>query len=525
LKANGATRFDPPPNELGGEPERARREADDRGGQASVQQRVGFKPALELLPYQQRWLGDSSPLKIVVKARQIGFSFAATLRAVFECLRRKTTWIFLSKGERQSRLLMEKVQEHIQSCGIIARTSESSFFEGTMTKQLEARFPNGSVIYGLPANPDTARGYTGNVTLDEFAFHQDAAKVFSALYPTITRGYQLEVVSTPNGQQGKFFEIAKQAGLVGAIRESPLPARNDKSVRSGGGLPSEASRPSYAQGATEGRARGGGWSGHRVDIFEAAREGLKVDIEALRAGCDDEETWLQEFCCQFVSQASDWIPAELFQQCVSSEASITLPTPYSPPQSGRGAEGGVGFYAGWDIARKHDLSVIWVCELVGDVTWTRAVIELRNTPTPNQVREARGLLPLLRRMNIDQSGMGLAIFEQLAREFPGKVEGVGFTQPTKEAMAVLAKRRMEETKVRIPDSDQVRASFRSVKKTMNALGQARFDSEHDSKYGHADHWWAFCLAETAAERPTSSFAQGARLVGQPIAAGLGAREL
>jgi len=493
-KANGATRFEPPPNELGGDPERARRDADDRGGQASVQQRVGFKPALELLPYQQRWLGDSSPLKIVVKARQIGFSFAATLRAVFECLRRKTTWIFLSKGERQSRLLMEKVQEHIQSCGIIARTSESSFFEGTMTKQLEARFPNGSVIYGLPANPDTARGYTGNVTLDEFAFHQDAAKVFSALYPTITRGYQLEVVSTPNGQQGKFFELAKAAGLADTTPMSP-PQRG-------------------------GEARSAGWSGHRVDIFEAAREGLKVDVEALRAGCDDEETWLQEFCCQFVSQASDWIPAELFQQCVSSEASITLPTPYSPPQSGRGAEGGVGFYAGWDIARKHDLSVIWVCELVGDVTWTRAVIELRNTPTPDQVREARALLPLLRRMNIDQSGMGLAIFEQLAREFPGKVEGVGFTQPTKEAMAVLAKRRMEETKVRIPDSDQVRASFRSVKKTMNALGQARFDSEHDSKYGHADHWWAFCLAETAAERPTSSFAQGARLVGQPIAADL-----
>src|SRR2546428_10711956 len=245
LKANGATRFDPAPNELGGEPERARRDADDRDRQASVQERVGFKPALELLPYQQRWLGDSSPLKIVVKARQIRLSFAATLRAVFECLRRKTTWIFLSKGERQSRLLMEKVQEHIQSCGIIARTSESSFFEGTMTKQLEARFPNGSVIYGLPANPDTARGYTGNVTLDEFGFHQDAAKVYSALYPTITRGFSIEVISTPNGQQGKFFELAKQAGFVGYHPLVP-PQRG-------------------------GEARSAGWSGHKVDIYEAVR--------------------------------------------------------------------------------------------------------------------------------------------------------------------------------------------------------------------------------------------------------------
>ncbi len=173
-----------------------------------------LRGAVRLLPYQRRWVEDNSQLKIVVKARQIGYSFAATLRAVLECVRRKTTWIFLSKGERQSRLLMEKVQEHIQSCGIVAQASESAFFEGTLIKQLETRFANGSVIYGLPANPDTARGYSGNVTLDEFAFHADAEKIYAALFPSITRGFGLEVISTPNGEQGKFYELAKAAGLV-----------------------------------------------------------------------------------------------------------------------------------------------------------------------------------------------------------------------------------------------------------------------------------------------------------------------
>src|SRR5438132_8407444 len=180
----------------------------------------GQRTALELLPYQRRWVEDNSPLKIVVKGRQTGFSFAATIRAVLKCLERRTTWVLLSKGERQSRLLMEKVHEHIQSCGIVARACESSFFEGTMIKQLEARFPNGSVIYGLPANPAPARGYSGNVTLDEFAFHLDADKIYAALYPTITRGYTLEVISTPNGQQGKFFELAKEAGLTDGRAEA-----------------------------------------------------------------------------------------------------------------------------------------------------------------------------------------------------------------------------------------------------------------------------------------------------------------
>ena len=154
------------------------------------------------------------------------------------------------------------------------------------------------------------------------------------------------------------------------------------------------------------------------------------------------------------------------------------------------------------------------------MSWLRGVIEFPKMPTPDQIREARLIMPFVRRMNIDKSGMGITIFEILEREFPGVVEGVQFTQQTKEAMAVMAKRRMEETKVRIPDDDKIRASFRSVKKTVNAVGQARFDSEHDAKYGHADHWWAFCLAETAAQRPVYHFAGVAALIGRPVTAGL-----
>src|ERR1700694_1513627 len=48
----------------------------------------------------------------------------------------------------------------------------------------------------------------------------------------------------------------------------------------------------------------------------------------------------------------------------------------------------------------------------------------------------------------------------------------------------------------------IRNSFCLVKKTNTATGQARFDAEHDEKYGHADHWWAFCMAENASSLPT-----------------------
>src|SRR5690348_13109955 len=291
--ANGAT---PPPAGATAIADMAKGATSVPAGNAKSPGRAELVSApIRLLPYQRRWVEDRSSLKMVVKARQIGYSFAATLQALLRCLERKTTWIFLSKGERQSKLLMEKVQEHIQSCGIVAQAFESSFFEGASQKQLEVRLPNGSVIYGLPSNPDTARGYSGNVTLDEFAFHADAAKIYSALFPTITRGYSLEVISTPNGQQGKFYELAKAAGL------------------------------------TEGYQRdvGNQWSAHKIDIYGAVKQGLAKQvgvgdeemIRQLRSGCDDEESWRQEYCCEFLSDAANYIPMEMIMGAVSEEAS------------------------------------------------------------------------------------------------------------------------------------------------------------------------------------------------------------
>jgi phage FluMu gp28-like protein len=329
-------------------------------------------PALQLLPYQRRWVEDDSPLKIVVKARQIGYSFAASIRALLECLKKKTTWVFLSKGERQSRLLMEKVQEHVQSCGILARACESAFFEGTLLKQLEVRFANGSVIYGLPANPDTARGYTGNVTLDEFAFHSDADKIYSALFPTITRGYCLEVISTPNGQQGKFYELAKAAGLV----EEDSGFRIQDSGKTENRNSKLETRDDFRFSIFDFRGRPT-WSGHRCDIYEAIRQGLRADLQLLHAGCDDETSWQQEYCCQFISTAENFIPPALVAQCTSAEAAKDCPPQVlaSAPHPSLdlqfpavGARHGVPlpdseFYMGIDIGRRHDRTVFWLDEV------------------------------------------------------------------------------------------------------------------------------------------------------------------
>ena len=489
-------------------------------------------PVLQLLPYQRRWVEDDSHLKIVVKARQIGYSFAASIRALLQCLKRKTTWIFLSKGERQSRLLMEKVQEHIQSCGILARACESSFFEGTLIKQLEVRFANGSVIYGLPANPDTARGYSGNVTLDEFAFHADADKIYAALFPTITRGYCLEVISTPNGQQGKFYELAKAAGLV--EQESGV-----RSQESGGTGSSLVTRHSSLA-----------WSGHRVDIYEALRQGLNIDLQLLRAGCDDETSWQQEYCCQFVSTAENFIPPALIAQCASAEATTDC-----PPQSLASAPHPADFYLGIDIGRRHDRTVFWLDRVtVGpssarpgapsrSATWPQAgedggraplgpttdrvavarmVRTFSNTPFAEQLAFAREVLslpgrdgrPLVRRACIDATGMGAPLAESLQQEFGPRVEPVMFTVAVKEDMAYRVRRRMEQRLDLIPDAPPIARAFGAVKKLVTLAGNTRFDAQR-TDLGHADEFWAKALADLAAEQPVAATLSDGAIVGRP----------
>src|SRR5438046_7122431 len=130
---------------------------------------------------------------------------------------------------------------------------------------------------------------------------------------------------------------------------------------------------------------------------------------------------------------------------------------------------------------------------------------MENVPTPDQTTRVASLMPRVHRLCVDKTGMGLPIFETMDRLFPGKVEGISFSQQAKETMATTAKRRMEAKRCRLPNDQAVWQSFRSVRKTSTSLGQIRFDAAHDDKFGHSDHWWAFCLAEAAAQQSETVF--------------------
>jgi len=312
--------------------------------------------------------------------------------------------------------------------GVVAHLHENRPFLETSQKQHEIEFSNGSRIIALAANPDTARGYSGDVVLDEFAFHQDAAAIYKSAYGRMTNpGYQMRVISTPNGAQGKFFELAQRMGLDGGFRPRRQPVKVDS------------------------------WSAHWTDVHLAVEEGFPVDVAALRDGCD-EDTWNQEYCCQFTTGGSQWISWDLFSANIEPGLVVG-----DEPQ-------GNGLYAGWDIARNRDLSVVWFSELKGDVTWTRAILVMENVPTPDQTERVARIMPRVHRLCMDRTGMGIPMFETMDRLFPGKVEGISFGTATKETLATSAKRRMEERRCRLQNDQAVWQSFRSLRRSTHLAG-------------------------------------------------------
>ena len=409
---------------------------------------VSKKPAIELYDYQRSWLRDQSRFKIGMFARQTGKTWTTTLEIVQRCLYaesigKRDRWVILSRGERQAyEALNEGVKRHLKIYEAAFETIEYEW-EGKY-KALEAQLPNGSRITALPANPDTARGFSANVFLDEFAFHHDSREIWKAMFPIVSRGFDLRVTSTPNGKANKFYDLME--------------------------------------------SKDSSWSKHIVNIHTAVEQGLDRNIPEMRSALGDEDTWAQEFELQWLDEASAWLSFQLIVGCEDEGAG--LPSGYQ----------GGPCYLGVDIARRNDLWVAIVVEKVGDVLWVRELVAERRISFEEQESIVSRLWKTYRieRSSFDQSGMGEMVVERAQKKYgTTAVTGVIFSSSAKLSLATEGKRRFETRRVRIPSLPELRDDLHKLKKSVSAIGVPRFDAERDSN-GHADRTWALFLAISAA---------------------------
>lgn len=442
-----------------------------------------ISPIIQFHPYQQRWLADRSRFKLGRFARQTGKTFTTSGEIVEDCIdatvaKKRTRWVILSRGERQAKEAMEEAVKPMTRAfyeiyrGVLKgeppKVHEDSWTSpetDAKYRTFEVEFPEGSRITALPANPDTARGFSANVFLDEFAFHADSKKIWGALFPVISKGQQrLRVTSTPNGKSNKFYELATGKDDV--------------------------------------------WSRHTVDIYKAVAEGLDRDIEQLRAGLGDPDLWAQEFELQWLDEASAWLDFELISACEVAGRGLVRTLEYTEGELSTALERGeplrpaVGkVYVGMDIARRKDLTCIWSAELIGDVLYPREIITMRRAKFSAQHEELDRIIardnPV--RVSIDQTGMGEAFVEtQQGKHGSYRIEGVLFTGPNRFGLASGLKERMEDRKFRVPEGERdIREDLHSITKAVTTTGAVRLVHDGESD-GHGDRFWGAALCCNAA---------------------------
>ena len=300
-----------------------------------------------MFPYQLRWADDTSRWKFGLMARQTGKDFCSAEEGVRDCLLHeqnggKTTWLIAAPSERQSIESLSKWKDWTAAYKMaIANIREER--EGgseALLKSVTIEFPRGSRVIAVPGRPETVRGYSANVLLTEFAFFEDPQATWRAVVPAVTnplRGgvKKVRLITTPNGIGNKAHDIWSKN--YRPIDNGQLTMDNADSS-----APPIVNYPLSIINSA--------WSCHFVDIYTAVKEGLKIDIEELKAAVDDPEGWAQEYECQFMDVQAVLLPYELIAACESIEATTAVPAGYWDAKLQYSIDMGI------DFGRRHDLN-------------------------------------------------------------------------------------------------------------------------------------------------------------------------
>jgi len=196
--------------------------------------------------------------------------------------------------------------------------------------------------------------------------------------------------------------------------------------------------------------------------------------------------------CQFVDESYALLPYDLLLARVDDTLSYHLSVKtLSEPGD---------LYAGYDVGRKRDLSVLVVLERIKKEFRWRGAVELREAPFDEQFELLAGVLKergLLRRLAIDQSGLGMQLAEELVRRHGSRVEPITMTAPVKESLASRILAVFQRGDVSIPDHRPLIDDLHSIQRTVTLSGNVRYAAPREAG-SHADRWTALALALHAA---------------------------
>jgi phage FluMu gp28-like protein len=195
----------------------------------------------QFLPYQKRYIADRTRFVVNEKAVRTGITYSHAFKSSWKRVfyrEKKSNELFASKNRTTASEYLGYLKKWAEFWNAVF--GEKIVDLSTWTSEI-ARFPYGDVLI-LSSDPNAFRGMEGDVTLDEFAFHEQQSALFSAAQSRIqwlTDG-QVSLISSHSHPETTFMRLAERA-----------------------------------------RAGRENWSHHRIDLYEAVRQGLALKVPGL----------------------------------------------------------------------------------------------------------------------------------------------------------------------------------------------------------------------------------------------------
>ncbi len=256
-----------------------------------------------------------------------------------------------------------------------------------------------------------------------------------------------------------------------------------------------------------------------LEIYDSqTREAITP--EQARAQALDKAAYDQNYECSFADESLALLSHELISaaECDDEDVALICEQDWTPDALELMRQAKSPLYAGLDVGRKVDLSVLTVLERVDKVFYVRGMLRMRNMRLPEQELRLKELCQCrqVRQVCIDMTGLGLGLFEYAQRTMgEHRISGINFSSSVSatkvireegrnrekvrvtEAMAMEVLRVYEDRRMRQPRDWQLREDLRRPGKVTTPAGRVSIAATRDGS-GHADHFWSVALALEAA---------------------------
>lgn len=178
--------------------------------------RSNRSPAV-LLPYQQRWAGDHSEVKVIEKSRRVGLSWGEAADCVTTAAKSdgEDCWYIGYTKDMAEEFILDCADwaKHLHQAVSSVEEYDEIWQDGDEEKSCRAfriTFASGWRISALSSSPRNLRGKQGRVIIDEAAFHDDLAELLKAALALLMWGGRVHIISTHNGDENPFNELVQE---------------------------------------------------------------------------------------------------------------------------------------------------------------------------------------------------------------------------------------------------------------------------------------------------------------------------